>query len=95
MEPQIKIGQEWYFYSNSTTYVIYKIELNEYRYFDGEVLQYDTTIYLHGSNNSTVTKRPEDFVENNCKLIKDSTGNIPNNVTIIPVPTRKRLDAVE
>ena len=91
----IKMGQEWYFFSSSTTYIVYKIEQSEYRYRDGEVLESDVVIHLRGSNNTTIIKHPEDFSENNCKLIKDNVANVPVSVTIIPVPLKNRLDTVE
>jgi len=92
---EVKMGQEWYFYANSTTYVVYKIELCEYKYRDGEILDYDTVIYLRGLNNTTITKRPEEFNENDCKLIKDNLAHVPADIKTIPVPLRKRLDTVE
>lgn len=92
---EIKMGQEWYFFAQSITYVIYKIELSEHKYVDGELLESDVVVYLRGSNNTTIIKRPEDFNHHSCKLIKDAEAQVSTDVKLIPVPTKSRLDNVE
>lgn len=92
----LRIGQEWYFFSRSANFVIYKIERNEYKYSDGELIDSETTIHLRSSNNMTIVKFPQDFHENGCKLIKDVEIEVlTHDIKTISVPIKNRLDTVE
>lgn len=95
MTPDIKIGQQWYFFTSSTTFVVYKIENTRYEYYDGDLLDENTVVYLHGSNNSVMTKRPKEFTENVCKIISDNGADIPIDVIKIPVHIKNRLEKID
>ncbi len=94
-DTKLFIGQEWYFFSKSTTYIIYDIFVKSYEHFDKKILCTEVEIKLKGSNNSIMICKPKDFNEYNCKLIKDVQTEQKVKVEIIPVPILNRLDRIK
>lgn len=95
MNPDVKVGQQWYFYTPSTAYIVYKIEHKRHQYYDGEVVCEDILIYLRSKGNSVITLRPEDFHESKCKLIDGTSAAVPEEIQIIPIQIKSRLEKVD
>ena len=93
MKENIDIGQEWYCFTNSTTYVIYKIDIYRFEYVDGELIQENMMIGLK-SMNTTKEISPEKLLEN-YKLIKDVKAAVKPDIHLTGIPIPTRLDDIE
>ncbi len=91
---ELKIGQEWYFYKESTSYIIYDIEHQSFQYKNGEEVQSIITIKLRSLNNKVKTCSNDEFNENDCKLLKDVDFILPTKEKIIPIQEKSRLESI-
>ncbi len=91
---EIYLGQEWYFYKDSCSYSVYKIETISYQYYNGKISEEDSLVYLKSENNIISIKYLKEFNENNCKLIKDSKFKNSGILKIIPVKMKNRLQKI-
>ena len=91
----LHIGQHWYFFQYSTTFVIYDIKCFRKQYTDGDVIKEKYLIYLKGTNNSTIERIPEEFDETTCKIIQDTKVSLPHKLEITNVNIPTRLESID
>jgi len=94
MRENINIGQEWYCFTNSTTYFIYKIDIYRFEYVDGELVQENMMIGLRSLNNTSKEISPEELLKN-YKLTKDVRAAVKPDIHLTGIPIPTRLDDVE
>lgn len=92
---EVRIGQEWYFYESSKSFIVYKIEHTRYEYYDKELLKEEIIIHLRSQENSVISRGPFDFTEDKCKLIANNQANVYVDIKVIPVKIKTRLEKIE
>ena len=92
---EIKLGQQWYFYEYSNSFIVYKIEHIMHKYYDGDVASDKTVVHLRSQGNSVIMRDPLDFTENRCKLILNVQAHVPVDITIVPINVKNRLEKID
>lgn len=94
MKDNISIGQEWYCFTNSIIYVIYKIDIYRFEYVDGELIQENIIISLKSVNNTSKEISSEELIKN-YKLTEDAKTTVKSDVHLIGIPISTRLESIE